>query len=178
MEGNLQEFIIVVVAILIAHQIYLFAYFGGKKFLSIKHRIEKFTSDCNALNEHIEELKSSYLGVASRDYGAARLSDASSYKMKRRKWAEETRNHRTHNCSSTVVKNASNQPFKYLCKYFNIDQTEESLSKFEEVLNDFSAAEQGKVLLRAERESIISSVSGQIPFVIRMFREDIGDVVE
>lgn len=169
MEESLQQFIIIITSIFISYQIYLFAYFGGKKFLSIKKRVEKFTSDCNALNEHIEELKSSYLGISSTDYGAAHLSDDSSYKMKRRKWSEETINHRTHNCSSTVVKNASNQPFKYLCKYFNIDQTEESLSEFEDVLNDFSAAEQGKILLRAERDSIVSSVSGQIPSVIRMF---------
>lgn len=144
-------------------------YFKGEKFLSIKRRIEKHANDCNALNEHIEELKSSYLDVTSIDFGAAHLSDASRYNMRRRKWAEETRSHRTHNCSSSVVKNASGQPFKYLCKYFNIDSTEDSLSKFEAVLNDFSAAEQGKTLLRAERESIVASVSGQVPALIKMF---------
>lgn len=165
----MQDTILIAAAVLVSYQIYLFAYFRGEKFLSTKCRIEKHANDCNALNEHIEKLKSSYLGVASTDYGAAHLSDASNYNMRRRKWAEEARNHRTHNCSSAVVKNASNQPFKYFCKYFNIDTTEESLSKFEAVLNDFSAAEQGKVLLRAERESIVASVSGQIPAVIRMF---------
>ena len=52
-----------------------------------------------------------------------------------------------HNCSASVCKNASIQPFKYLCKYFDIKVNEDTLSNFENVLNNFDAAEQGKVLL-------------------------------
>lgn len=163
----MEQFLGVFVVLFLCYQAVLASYFGGKKFRAIKSRIERHTKDCNALNEHIEALKSSYLDVASTDYGVGELRDNSHYNMRRRRWAEETRNRRTHNCSALVVKNASNQPFKYLCKYFNIEIREDSLEKFEEVLNDFSAAEQGMELLHAEREAIVSGVGQDIPFLVR-----------
>lgn len=86
--------------------------------------------------------------------------------MSRREWSNEIKNHQVYNCSSTVCKNASSQPFKYLCKYFNIRIDEESLTNFENVLNDFSAADQGKKLLIAERDRIINSIKSEIPFLV------------
>jgi len=153
---------------ILGYQLYLAYDFGSDKFKAIKARIQKYTADCNALNEHIEDLKLSYLDVSSFDFGTGDLKDQSRYKMRRRLWAEDSKNRRTHNCTAAVVKNASDQPFKYLCKYFNVTMSEESLSRFERVLNDFSAAEQGKFLLRAERDSIFSTVSAEIPAVVRI----------
>lgn len=54
-----------------------------------------------------------------------------------------------------------------MCKYFNIKVCEETLEKFERLLNNFSAAEQGKILLKKEREEIINGVSKNIPFLIK-----------
>ena len=51
-------------------------------------------------------------------------------------------------CSRTVCDNARKEPFKYICKYFGIKADEETLGKFEAALNDFSAAEDGKVALK------------------------------
>ena len=94
--------------------------------------------------------------------------------MKRKNWSESTNNRWTHPCSLSIVKNANDQPFKYLCKYFNIKPTEETLEKFENALNDFSAAEQGKVLLVQERDATIASVMESIPaFVMRSSEERI-----
>ena len=117
-------------------------------------------------DSHIEQLKSSYSDVESFDYGEGRLYDNSNFNMRRRKWREEVKSRRTHNCSASVLKNASNQPFKYLCKYFDIKVNEETLSMFEDVQNNFSAAEQGKFLLRDERDAIISSIKDSIPRII------------
>ena len=71
-----------------------------------------------------------------------------------------------HNCSASVLNNVRNQPIKYLCKYFDIKTTEDSLSNVEEVLNAFSAVEQGKFLLATERDLIISSISNSVPDLI------------
>lgn len=76
-----------------------------------------------------------------------------------------------YNCSRVVCSNARTQPFKYICKYFDIKPTEENLEKFESVLNDFSAAEQGKVLLKNERDEIVNSVTDKIPFLIKSFNK-------
>ena len=89
--------------------------------------------------------------------------------MKRRGWSDKSNNRWTHSCSFAVLKNASDQPFKYLCKYFDIKSDEKTLEGFEQVLNDFSAAEQGKMLLNLRREEIVKSISSSIPFLILKF---------
>lgn len=166
------EIFLVVIAVVMAYQVYASIYFKSEKFRIIKTGIQQHTKNCNDLNDHIDDLKASYADVKSFDYGEGQLQDNSRYNMRRRRWAEEEKNHRTHNCSSSVCKNAKNQPFKYLCKYFNIKPNEETLTTFEEVLNDFSAAEQGKVLLRDERDSIVSGTKNTVsPLIFILSRE-------
>lgn len=149
-------------------------YFKSEEFLAIKESISQHVQDCNDLNQHIQNLKLSYADIESFDYGKGNLSDTSRYNMKRKNWSESTNNRWTHPCSLSIVKNANDQPFKYLCKYFNIKPTEETLEKFENALNDFSAAEQGKVLLVQERDATIASVMESIPaFVMRSSEERI-----
>lgn len=150
----------------LAYQIYAYAYFNSVKFTNIKESIKKHTDNSNELNHHLQELKCSYVNVKSNDYGSSSLQDNSKYNFKRREWSSELKNNQVHNCTSTVCKNASAQPFKYFCKYFNIKTDEETLSNFENVLNDFAAAEQGKKLLLAEREIIINSIKNDIPALI------------
>lgn len=166
------EILLIVFFVFVAYKIYVGLYFKSEKFHTIKNSIEQHTKNCNDLNGHIENLKSSYSDITSFDYGESQLYDDSNYNMKRRKWEEEAKSNRTHNCSATVCKNASSQPFKYLCKYFNIKINEETLSTFEEVLNNFSAAEQGKVLLKNERDAIVSSISNSIPSIILQFERE------
>lgn len=62
--------------------------------------------------------------------------------------------------------NARKQPYKYICKYFNVKPTEESLEKFENLLNNFEAAEQGKTVLKKEKNRIYSSIGKDVPFLI------------
>ena len=148
------------------------SYFKSEKFIAIKDRVMQHIDECNELNEHIEHLKLSYTYAESLDYGEGQLSDTSSYNMKRRQWATELKNRWTHQCSAAIVKNANNQPYKYLCKYFNISPDETTLEQFEEVLNDFSAVEQGKYLLANERDAIVSSVGNTIPSFILQHHRD------
>lgn len=155
-----------------AYQIYAYTYFNSMKFKSIKESINKHTDNSNELNHHIQELKCSYVKVKSYDYGNSSLQDNSKYNFKRREWSSELKNNQVHNCTSIVCKNASAQPLKYLCKYFNIKADEETLSNFENVLNDFAAAEQGKKLLLAEREIIINSIKNDIPTLIYVISKE------
>ena len=148
------------------------SYFKGEKFLAVKTRVEQHIAECNELNEHIEHLKLSYNYAEATDYGGGQLSDNSRYNMKRRAWATEINNRSTYQCSASMVKNANNQPYKYLCKYFNISPDEDTLEQFEGVLNDFSAVEQGKYLLANERDAIISSISTSIsPYILKNYRD-------
>jgi hypothetical protein len=144
-------------------------YYTSKKFLKIKSSIQHNTKECNELNEHIEELRKAYLNLQPIDYGSASYVDESSWNYKRPKLGNLQNTENTYDCSLTVCKNAQTQPFKYICKYFDIKINEETLSDFEAVLNDFSAAEEGKLLLITERDRIIKSINNEIPFLIKWF---------
>lgn len=148
--------------------IYSITYFKGKKFNAIKDRIVTYINDCNELNHHIEELRSSYVDVKKTDYGEASFNNTSKYNYKKkgldRKFAPNI-----YDCSRQVCSSASEQPFKYICKYFNIDADEESLAQFEDILNNFSAAEEGKVLLKNKKDEILKSIKSDVPWIIRTF---------
>lgn len=157
------------VGVYISYQVYIFIYFKSDGFKKIKESIKGHIKNCNELNNHIEELKSRHSNMRSYDYGEGRLYDESNYNFKRKEWGKRIRNTHVHNCSASVCRNASDQPFKYLCKYFDIKIDEDALSNIESALNDFSAVEQGKLLLQNERNLILSSISNSIPQLILYF---------
>jgi len=159
-------------SVFLIYQLYCNLYFNSSRFTIIKDSIQGYTKNCNELNHHIQELKYSYVNIKTYDYGESSMHDNSNYNFKRKEWSKDIKSNRVYNCSAVICKNASNQPFKYLCKYFDIKITEETLSNFESVLNDFAAAEQGKKLLQSERDSILNNVSSSIPSVIYSFSKN------
>ena len=161
----------IVFILFIFYIIYQDYYFKSDKFLNIKKSIDTYTKDCNDLNEHIEELKNTYMNIKKIDYGNAIYYDNSNYKFKRPKLKKYRESQNIYNCSLSVCRNAQQQPFKYICKYFNITPNEDSLENFEKILNDFSAAEQGKILLKIKRDEIVNSIIEKIPFLIRTFNK-------
>lgn len=150
----------------LSYGIYSALYFKSEKFKKIKNSIKEYAKNCNELNHHIQELKCSHATIKSYDYGESNLYDNSRHNFKRREWDKSIKNNQVHHCSATVLKNANDQPFKYLCKYFDIKVKEETLENFENVLNDFAAAEQGKMLLKKERDTILNNISKSIPSLI------------
>lgn len=157
------------ILLFLVYQIYAAIYFKSKGFLQIKKAIQKYVFECNALNAHIEQLKKAYIDFKQTDYGSATYIDSSVYNFKRTHLRNAVYKQEIYNCSLTVCKNAQQQPFKYVCKYFNIKADEPTLEKFEKIFNDFSAAEQGKVLLKSKEEQIIKAISSHIPSIIIKF---------
>lgn len=149
--------------LIVAWEAYSFWYFHNEQFLKIKSGIKDHTVDCNNLNHHIQELKRTQLDVNSYDYGRADRYDTSRYQFKRNEWAKTNRDNKVHNCSASVCKAANDQPFKYLCKYFDIDDNEETLSHLESALNNYLAAYQGKILLEQERDRLMQTLTDPLP---------------
>lgn len=155
--------------IFIAWKVYETIYFRSEQFLSIKKRIESYIADCNALNEHIEDLKETQLRTNRVDYGSAAYHDNSKWNYKRSELANQKYAPNVYNCSRTVCDGARKEPFKYICKYFGIKADETTLAEFETILNNFEAAEDGKVALKQEKDNILTSIQGDIPVLIRKF---------
>lgn len=170
------SFILIIIGIFscifIAYKIYVEIYFRSEKFLAIKKSIESHIDNCNDLNHYIEELKGSYVNIESYDYGTGTLSDDSRFNFQRKEWNNSLSKNQIYQCSASVCQNANSQPMKYLIKYFNIEKNEESLAKFEKVLNDFESVEQGTELIQNERETILGQISNEIPFLIRKYNNE------
>jgi hypothetical protein len=137
-------------------------YFASEEFLLQKRKIEEYVCECNELNDHIAELKSIQDEIQTNNRGVGTLNDVSAYSFQRRSWNDRIKGRNVHDCSRSVINNAQNNPFKYLCKYFEIRPDETSLADFESMLNDFSAAEEGALLLTEKRHSLIGSIIDDI----------------
>ncbi len=167
------------ILLLISWCLYKELYYRSKKFKNLKNSIENYISNCNELNKYIDELSNTYIEINRLDYGSSIYIDNSRYNYKRPKLKNKIYAPYIYNCSRTVCDNARKQPFKYICKYFNIKSDEETLDKFETVLNNFETVEQGKVLLKAEKLDILNSIEDKIPFLIKKinnqeFEENLG----
>lgn len=169
LAAYLWPLLLLAVIIVLAYKIYEMVYFNGEKFQAIKSRIQNHIQDCNELNQHIEDLKSTALVVNRTDYGTAEYHDKSRWKVSRKKLKDSRYAPYIYDCSRTVCDNARKQPFKYICKYFGIKADEATLEQFETMLNNFSAVEDGKQSLKAERDNIMASISNDVPTLIKKF---------
>jgi hypothetical protein len=165
--GNM--IILIIICIILIYQLYAYLYFKSEDFVEIRDSIEINAKNCNELNQHIEKLKNAYIDIKQIDYGQADYVDNSRYNYRRPELKRLRNQKNVYNCSLSVCRNAQQQPFKYICKYFNIKTNEETLAIFENVLNDFSAAEQGKELLKNVRDQIVANLSSKIPQIIQIF---------
>lgn len=155
------------IILFIAWKIYEIFYYKSKKFINMKHKIQKYIVECNQLNRHIEELKNTYIGINQLDFGKSSYQDVSRYNYRRPELKKQRQSNNVYNCSRTVCDNARKQPFKYLCKYFNIKPSEENLEKFEKILNNFEAAEDGKQLAVKQKKDILQSIESDVPWLIK-----------
>lgn len=160
-------YLLCLVGVFALWKIYELYYFKSSSFLSIKQRITTYIDSCNELNAHIESLKNTDLISNKVDYGTASYQDSSKWKYKRKGLKDQKYALNVHQCSRTVCSNAQKKPFEYICKYFGIKATEETLSDFETILNNFEAAEEGKQYLQVEKGNIIKSIENDIPFLIK-----------
>lgn len=159
----------IIICIILFWSIYQNVYYKSEEFKKIRTKVQKHIRNCNELNSHIEELKNAYVKIEKKDYGEAEYYDESNYNYSRQELKNLRELSNVYDCSLSVCRNAKLHPFKYVCKYFNIKVDEESLSNFESILNDFSAAEEGVILLSKERDKIIASISKDIPSLIKSF---------
>lgn len=152
--------------------IYNFSYFRSKKFKSAKSNIQGYIQDCNNLNSHIEELKNTAIVVNRSEFGHAEYRDTSAWSMKRPELSKRLNAPNVYSCSRVVCDNAKNDPFKYICKYFGVSADEETLLKFEAILNNFEAAEEGKISLENTKNDILDGIKKDVPWLIRFLAKD------
>lgn len=142
-------------------------YYSSEEFIKIKKKEEWHVENCNNLNEYVEEIKNIHLGFNQLEKGKANYYDTSKYKYARPEYAKHLYGNNIYNCSRYICDNARIQPFKYVCKYFDIKPTEENLEIFESLLNNFETVHEGIELLNQEKERILNEVKESVPEIIK-----------
>lgn len=154
----------------ISWSIYKSVYYKSDKFNSIKENISVFVTDCNELNAYIETLKNKYIDNMVYDNTPITLNkNIGNWNFAREHIDSYNNSEHVYDCSLSVFKNAREHPFKYICKYFNIQADEETIEYFENMLNDYSSIEQGIVLLQMKYNDLIESHKEDIPYFIRKY---------
>lgn len=154
-------------------------YYKGEYFFSLKKSVLQYIQNCNELNKHILELKNVNLDARQIDYGKALYSDKSQYNYTRPEFIKHTYQNNVYNCSRNICDNARMQPFKYICKYFEISINDKTLSEFESLLNNYEAAIDGAKLLDNEKRRILEGIEEKIPPIIKQhgytrFQQELG----
>lgn len=159
--------VLVVVVPIVAFKVYELLYYRSSSFLNVKQRIDAYIQDCNDLNQHIESLKNTALVSHKTDYGDSSYNDDSKWNYQKKYENKHKYEPNVCDCSRSACDKAQKKPFLYVCKYFGITETEETLEEFEEILNNFYAVEEGKTSIQAEKAKILDSIQNDIPLIIR-----------
>lgn len=144
------------------------SFYSSETFYSLKASVASFISDYETLKIHINELQDliiltfrslnnpnagidsvSYVNfnTGSNTYARGNLSNSYSDFQNR------------YYCSLPVLKNARENPYKYICKYFEIPISEITLAKLEAVSQAIENIEQGLRYLRVKQDNLKSLLS-------------------
>lgn len=133
-------------------------YFKSDEFLEHKSKIEHAVQEYNELSEYVDSFEEvSLQSDSSERYkysGLAKYENTSSYNINREQNSKDLEAENIHYASLPVVRRASEEPFKYLVKYFDIDITEESLKRVQEIAETTSRFENAEDNLEMRLDKI------------------------
>lgn len=152
----------------LAWNIYQARYYDSEGFLALRRAVAKYVQDYNALNAHIAHVKAQTIGIFTSQTAkpVGKVYDTSIYNFKRKANLGLRGDVSVHHCSLQVLRGAQLKPFEYVCKYFGIAATDESLTKVEMLLNDYLSIDAGINALHAKRSALLQSLRNQTPKVI------------
>ncbi|MDA2893410.1 HNH endonuclease [Mycolicibacterium sp. BiH015] len=151
-------------------------YFASAEFLAHKARIAAFVAEHNEVARYIGEMRNRgtfALGASSTGSQAhlASYQNTSQWNYRRDRNVANYHAPNVHNCSLQVVRNASADPIKYLCKYFGIKADESHLAEVEKLGEDIAQLENAIHNLTLREASIAQSVSPP-PFIMKHYHDE------
>lgn len=134
-------------------------YFKSEEFLSKKNELAAVVNDHNEMVNYIDEIRNrgtfEFGTSGTGEYAhLAEFTNTSDHKYKRNR-NEITNAPNVHRCSLQVVRNASQEPLKYLTKYFGFTANEATLQRVEEMGESVSQLEEAVQNL-SEREAALT----------------------
>lgn len=155
-------------------------YFGSEQFQALKAQIASVVAEHNEVVQYVAEIRSRgsfELGASSTGQHAhlATFENTSAWNNRRDRNVAEYAPH-VHNASLQVIRNASQDPIKYLMKYFGIKADQGTLADVQRVADDIARLEQavGNV---SEREDDIATMINPPKFIMQHYAAEFWDQV-
>lgn len=126
-------------------------YFKGEKFRVLSNQVNETINDFNELNNYITDFYTKTNSIQVNNYGQQSSKNIC-------------------DCSLTVYRNATNAPYKYLCKYFNIKCDIESVKHFETLYNNLCFINEAYHIIINKQNNIKNEIKNQTNWFIRLGR--------
>lgn len=127
-------------------------FYNSNTFKAAVEKFHSFIEDMNNFSKYVEEKNE--LDVEEQVQIATRV-DNSNFNYKQSAYTPIKSNRMVCDCSLTVLRNAENQPFKYIQKYFDIPTSESSLEYFEDLSKSIEFGKQAIDYRNASTKTII-----------------------
>lgn len=142
----LLPFILVAALIYMIYRIILYIkkekYFKSEEFLKIKEESVNVVNEYNEIANYVNSLPHNISFVSDRTQfehaHLATFENTSKHNYKRDRNTKDLNSRFVHNASLNIVRRASEDPIKYLTKYFNIEATDENLQTLESTKENIS----------------------------------------
>lgn len=143
---SLFAIVFVYVAYRIIREVMKDKYFNSEDFINHKEKIEGIVAEYNEISEYVNNIPNDNQFTpinSTSDYShLATFENTSNHKYNRDKNKKSLNTAgNVYSTSLQVVRKASEEPIKYLCKYFDIKPNQENLDQLQEIGNNISRME-------------------------------------
>ena len=132
-------------------------YFKSDSFLEHKKEIDETINDYNEIAVYVSELPQNNQFIAQKNYNhshLAKTTNTSQHNYKRNRNSRNLKSTNVYPASLNIVRKASEEPIKYLCKYFSIDATQENLKQIQLIGENISRIENAIINLKNRQQRI------------------------
>ncbi|MCK1213383.1 HNH endonuclease [Streptococcus uberis] len=156
-------------------------YFNSEEFIQHKQSLHKSVEEYNDISFYLTQIPNE-TGFTS-DYekysneNLAQFVNTSVYNMNRNRYNKDLHNVNVKQTSLQIVRRASEEPIKYLIKYFNIPITEESVEILESIRNNISKFINTEKNLELRNINIIAKINPP-NFIILYYKNELMEQLE
>lgn len=155
-------------------------YFNSEEFLEHKRKIDSTIKEYNEISNYVHSIPNSNIFVPKDVSGEhshlAKFENTSKHNYVRDRNEKKLKDNNVHQASLQVVRKASEEPIKYLSKYFNIKPTEENLEQLEEIGENIARMENTIKNLEL-REKEITNDFNPPKFILKHFHDELMEQI-
>lgn len=155
-------------------------YFNSEEFSQHITKIDETIADYNEISEYVNNIpKDNQFRAMSNtnDYShLVTFENTSNHKYVRNKNEKILNADNVYSTSLQVVKKASEEPIKYLCKYFDIKATQDNLNQLQEIGNNISRMENTIENLKLRQKEIENSLNPP-KFILKHYNKELMEKI-